>query len=564
LNYGDVGRLLTVNDALKTALRKTYKFRLYGNGANAHLHRQIDKKTHIMKIKSGSHWKMHMFRRFFFILSFALLIVYLGKVPVIQAQDPTTIGSFATAPCVVEVPEGAVEGRDIICGYVNVPEFYDRQSTNTLRLAVAILPSISSEPAPDPLFMAQGGPGGSTLTYFVSAMTATELGQAFLAERDIVLIEQRGTRYAEPNLFCPELDALVYQNLMTNLDHATEDEQTIEALAQCRTRLLKNGVDLSAYDSIQNAHDMNVVRQALGYERINFYGVSYGTMLVQHYMRAYPNTLRTVILDAVVPLDHNFLLYYPANAQRAFDLLFDTCEADLVCPYMYPDLEAKFYELVTQLNDHPTIVELYDRTTDDYYDAYFSGDDLMSLIFNLMYVTEFIPYLPRIIWETYQGDYGLVAYLQSFYTFNFTLSRGMYYAVLCAEDADFTLDEVVLEGVRPEVAANFRLDRFAPICELWDVERLDDTVDMPVESDIPTLILSGEFDPITPPINGKIVAQTLTRAYVYTLPAVGHGAIDHPCGLQLVTAFLSDPSVPPDPSCIYDIRLTFASPNVEE
>lgn len=491
-----------------------------------------------------------------------LLTLWPPTAPRAQAQDPAPIGVYVSTPCVMDLPETAIEGRDIVCGYINVPDYHDRPSANTIRLPVAILPSTSLAPAPDPLFMAQGGPGGSTLSYFVSVLAGSEVGRDFLAERDIVLIEQRGTRYAEPNLFCEELDALAYDTLFRQIDAASYDDLTVAALDACHTRLTDAGIDLSAYNSLQNAHDMNTARQALGYDTINFYGVSYGTMLVQHYMRLYPDTLRAVVVDAVVPLDHNFLVHYPANAQRAFDLLFDRCAADVVCPHMYPKLEEVFYGLVASLNEQPAAFAVYDRNTDTYYDALFDGDDLMSLIFNILYITEFIPYAPRLIWDAHRGDWETIAYLHGYYTFNFSLSRGMYYSVLCAEDADFALDEVPLAGVRPEVAAHFRLTRFDPACAVWEVEALDAAVvDAPVYSDVPTLVLSGEFDPITPPINGKIMAQTLTNAYVLTFPAVGHGAYDTPCGSAVMQAFLHDPTTPPDASCINAMQLVFSSPD---
>lgn len=499
-----------------------------------------------------------MMRRTIFLFLLAILLLTID-LPESTAQAPV-VGEFITSDCLFELPEDAIVGRNILCGYIFVPEYHDRATDNTIRLPIAILPSQSANPAPDPLFMAQGGPGGSTLSYFVPALTGTELGAEFLAQRDVILVEQRGTRYAQPNLGCDELQLVTYNTLMLNLDAATTDELTVAALAACHTRLTADGIDLSAYDSIQNAHDMNMVRLALGYDQINFYGVSYGTMLVQHYMRLYPDTLRSTVMDAVVPLERNFLLYFPANAQRVFDLVFAECLREAVCPYMYPDLESEFYATVANLNANPVTLELYDSNTDTYYEGLFTGDNFMSLMFNILYITEFIPFVPSIMWGVINGDYDIVTFLHAFYTFNFTLSRGMYYSVLCAEDADFTLDEVVLDGVQDSVAANFRLDRFEPICTLWDVDELGDAADAPVYSDVPTLILSGEYDPITPPENGKILAQTLTNAYVLTFPAVGHGVFGLDCGNRIMLQFLDQPTVAPEVSCMNELRMVFTAP----
>jgi pimeloyl-ACP methyl ester carboxylesterase len=492
-----------------------------------------------------------------------LILAALHSPPPTTHATPAPLGEFVPAACVLPLPEDVDNGVGVRCGYVLAPENHDTPDTATIRLPVVILPALSATPAPDPLFMAQGGPGGSTLDYFVYALAGTQLGDQLRAERDVVLVEQRGTLYADPFLGCTELDALVYDTLNTVLSRAEFRALQFDALKACQQRLTSAGVDLSSYNSLQNVNDMHLVRAALGYEQINFYGVSYGTMLVQHYMRAYPQTLRTAIIDAVVPLQTNFLTEYPANAQRVFDVLFAACRADADCNATYPTLEQDFYATAARLNAEPAPVVLLDADNATLYDDLFTGDDWLQLVFRMMYSTELIPLMPQLIDIMYRevpGYLDILGELHSFYQFRFTTARGMYYSTLCAEDADFTAADINNATVRAEVARVFTVDRFMTVCPMWAVETLGAGLDAPVQSDIPTLVLSGEFDPITPPSNGKTAAATLANAYVYTFPGVGHGAFDVPCGTAIMAQFLSQPATSPDASCLTEMGVAFALP----
>jgi pimeloyl-ACP methyl ester carboxylesterase len=212
-----------------------------------------------------------------------------------------------------------------------------------------VIKSTSSDPAPDPLVAEAGGPGVSTL-----ASASSMLGSADLrAQRDIVLIEQRGTLYSKPYLVCEEILHLGTKMLGQNLSAKEKTALETEALTACRDRLVAEGVNLSAYDSLENAADIVMVLTALGYDEFNFYGVSYATMLAQHLMRDYPERLRSVVLDSVAPLSVNGFVQLPNSADRAFRLLFESCAADPVCDEHFPNLEAVFLDLVEELNRLP-------------------------------------------------------------------------------------------------------------------------------------------------------------------------------------------------------------------
>lgn len=247
------------------------------------------------------------------------------------AQSSSTLEN---APCPVEVPAGFTEGTgagQIECGFINVPEFHADPDGNQIRLAVAIIHS-NATPEPDPLFVAQGGPGGSTLEAFIPL---APLFTFVLQQRDVVLVEQRGTLHSLPALTCPESFDFTLDTLDDNLEIDLLLSLQGEAYQTCFDRLRSEGVNLSAYNSVENAADTIAVADTLGYDEINFYGVSYGTMLGQHLLRDYENRIRSIIFDSVVPLELNFIPDMLRSGNEALNLILEACTSDEQCNTAY-------------------------------------------------------------------------------------------------------------------------------------------------------------------------------------------------------------------------------------
>jgi pimeloyl-ACP methyl ester carboxylesterase len=254
------------------------------------------------------------------------------------AARPPQPASFAPTSCDafdLGLPAFMLDGVE--CGYLTVPELHANPTGPTLRLAVVVFKSTGPNPAPDPLFMAQGGPGGSTID-FASLMFSSPVRE----KRDIVLFDQRGTLNSRPNLLCPE----VLDNTLTTIEQPLSQEAQLKAeiaaFDACRQRRLAEGINLAAFNSRENAADVESLRLALGYGPINLYGVSYGTLLAQHVMRDFPASLRSVILDAVVSAAVNPYPQVPLSQSRAFAGVFAACAADPACAADYPQLQARF------------------------------------------------------------------------------------------------------------------------------------------------------------------------------------------------------------------------------
>jgi pimeloyl-ACP methyl ester carboxylesterase len=498
---------------------------------------------------------MNPILRYWLVIPFVLLFgLYLILPTPLQAQssplaEPFT---FESAPCMFEgLALGPMsmtpEELGFECGYVTVPEQHRNPTGPTIRLPVAIRRATGFDTKPDPLFLAQGGPGGSAFELFSMILPNTPIAQ----ERDIVIFNQRGTVYAQPELVCTELREALPHLLTLPPDEG--DPQYIKLLGDCYQRLQNEGVNVSAYNSLENAADVDAIRQALGYDEYNFYGVSYGTLLGLHLMQNHPNHLRSVILDSVVPPQVNFILQAGHSENRIYDELFQACRENPTCATQYPNLEERFWAVVEQLNQTPTTLSIIHPDTGEKVKVYLNGDLLLDMLYMSFYIPGNYATFPKLVANLEKGDYIILEQIVPLFLFDNTFSEGMYYAVICAEDADFDPSQADLNDLRPQLVGKigYELQTYLDSCAVWPVDPLPPGIDAPVVSDVPTLLLSGRFDPITPPEFAAAAANTLETAYNIVDPFASHGvAFDHDCINQIVQDFLNQPGTEPDSTCL--------------
>jgi pimeloyl-ACP methyl ester carboxylesterase len=492
----------------------------------------------------------------------ALVLFTAAAVPLLaHAAGDGPTPRFEPAPCTFAGAE-QFAGDAIEFGYLVVPERHANPDGPTVKLGVAILKrAADGAPAgaaeedgaqPAPLVMAQGGPGGSTIDAFLSLFSSGELAP-LLEDRDVVLFDQRGTLYSEPALMCPESITLTEETIEQDLTRQEDLRRSLEALQKCRDRLAAGGVDLAAFNSLENAADIAALRTALGYDQINLYGVSYGTLLALHALRLYPDGLRSIILDGVAPPQINFLTEAPRAHGRSFAELFRACAADPACHAAYPDLERATFDLVDRLNANPARVPITDGETGAEYDAVLDGDAFLDLLVQFFYVTPLIPLMPAVIDGAAEGNFTVMQRVWPVLAFDRTQAEGMYFSTVCAEDADFTFADVDLSGLQPQIAdlEKFSAEGVLEACRDWDVPALGPDVDGAVSSAAPVLVFNGQYDPITPPAYGEAAAQSLAGSYLFTFPGLGHGALpEGACPVEIARAFLNDPATRPDASCL--------------
>lgn len=463
------------------------------------------------------------------------------------------------APCEqfeVRTRASATQGYTL-CGYVAVPESHSNPANGrTLRLAVVIYKSPNRAAAPDPLLMAQGGPGGSTLYLYGNHVSF--LVPRVLQTRDVVLIEQRGTRFSQPFLYCDEVEYF----LMGTLDDPAGYEDVFEkqdALQRCYDRLRGQGINLNAYNSIENAHDMAYISAALGYEQFNFYGVSYGALLGQHLLALYPERLRTMVLDSVVPMQTNWIVEAPRSADHALKGIFATCATDGRCNTRYPHLESTFLATVNRLNREPQSVVIQMPTFSA--TVRLTGDLFIRVLYDMMYLESGA--VPAVISGVAEGNVGMIQnQIVDHAVTALAGTNGMYASTMCAEDGDYSADELVnIEGLYPDVVrvVGGTLDNdLLELCPVWQVTPLPAEVDSVAQSEVPTLLLSGALDPITPPRFAQEVATGLPNSTVLEFPRQSHGVFFRTdCARQIVSQFVLDPAARLDVACIAQAGQTF-------
>ncbi len=458
------------------------------------------------------------------------------------SPTPEPLG-YVSSPCAFDTAEIV---RDVSCGVLTVPENRsDPDNQNRVKLPVAIFASPSNDPQPDPIIFLDGGPGANTLAI---AEYAFELQFGLLLQdRDLILFDQRGMGFAEPSLACPEFDAMMAADAEKVLTVRQARRTVLAVMEACHARLTAENIDLSAYNSVASAADVADLRLALGYDEWNLLGVSYGTRLAQTIMRDHPEGVRSVVLDSVQPIAADMLVTAETNTKRAFDLLYQRCAAVYSCSSRFTaGITADLAALAAQLDDEPLPVSVF--FNEQFLEIPLTGDRLIGLIYEGLYSAELIPYLPRLITEVEDGDTALVSVLlASELISNQFASIGAHFSIQCREEHSF-VDEDEIEQLEDAVFSglfdtSLTLGPLAlDVCDIWDVDPAPATENNAITSTIPTLILAGSFDPITPPAWGQQVAAGLSNSQFFQLGDAGHGVSATVCGRALLFAFYDTPT----------------------
>lgn len=439
------------------------------------------------------------------------------------------LGRWSPHACWSPAPAGV----EVTCGTVAVPERRDggeARDGGVVTLAVAILHSDAETPATDPVVFLAGGPGSPAIRSAFAMLPAFE---PFLAERDVVVIDQRGTGDSTPSLLCRQ----------------TEDP------AACRERLVADGVDLAAYTTRENAADVADVVSALDLDQVNLLGGSYGTRLGLAVLRDHPEVVRSAVLDSVAPVQVPTGPGVARSTASGLHVLFEGCRADPACRGHHGDLEAALVGAVRALDASPASVEIGGRQVP------VDGADLVGLVVSAQYYTEAIPELPAVIDAAGDGDLGPYARLAGAMAEDTgdladALSTGMMWSIECAENVAFETPPEFADAVAdldPAVGAHVVEGSLyaSGICGVWDVPPVDGADRAPVQSDVPALLLAGEYDPVTPPAWAELAAETLTAAHVHVFPGTGHGVFrTSACARSMIAAFLDDPTATVDAGCI--------------
>ena len=478
-----------------------------------------------------------------YLVLISLLILSAGSEIVGQSAVPR----FEPSICAIPVPANE---SNIQCGYIVVLENRNAKNGKTIRLPIVILKSDNPHPKPDPVLRTLGGPGASSLKLIRGRRSSP-----WLKDRDMIIFEQRGTKFAQPALECPEIDGARNEGAKRKLDRRSGKTREIAAAMVCYDRLTKQGIDLGAYNSRESAADVEDVLRTLKLEKINLYGVSYSARLMLEVMRDFPDSVRSVVLESTLPLEVNYDEVGVDGIVRSLNEMFARCRADADCAVAYPDLEKEFYAVVDRLNEHPLTVSKNDPDTKASVDVLVDGDDFVTWIVDYLFSNEPAATVdaPFVTHQAFMGKYvdqfkrdGGPDLGGSFY------SWGMRYSFWCSEEMPFeSRKKIAAQSTKFSALRGYEVSALPDICKVWKVPPAKPIENQPVRSDIPTLILTAEFDAYTPPAWGRSTAVNLKNSFLFEIPWAGHGpGFSVPCVHDIVAAFIDDPSARPDDDCI--------------
>ena len=447
---------------------------------------------------------------------------------------------FESAPCSFEVPDQA----KVNCGFVIVPEDRSGDVTDTIRIAVAVFQSTSDTAKPDPILYLQGGPGGKAIEWSVGVYQSVVA--PLTSDRDFVVFDPRGVGLSQPALECDEFKTTYLQDLEGKIPATEKVSYYQGALLSCKNRFLAAGANVSAYTSHDIAADARDILLALGYEQADLYGVSYGTRIAQFMMRGYPEIVRSVILDSVVPVEVQLLNQSPEERNSALQILFEDCKSYPACSSAYPDLESVYNEVVNRLDAQPMKLEVpidENRKIQQKVD----GSAFRDIVLWTLRTPQTIEVAPQLIYRTHEGDNLnlTISLALPILTFD-SISMGSYISVNC-HDQVFAMSTEKLDNTIYES------------CKLWGTNLPLPGESDPIHSDLPTLIMAGKYDPVTPPSFAMLLAGHLEHSYVAEFPNEGHAPSTSEvsdCATNIISAFLRDPNTSPDLACINQINST--------
>jgi pimeloyl-ACP methyl ester carboxylesterase len=411
------------------------------------------------------------------------------------------------------------------CGTFEVWEDRAAKAGRRLKLELAVIPARLRTHDADPIVVLAGGPGQGAMSL---ASQVLPLFQRLNDSRDIVLLDQRGTGSSHA-LDCDDDSAQPLQSLF-------EDALPEALLKRCLAGL---DADPRQYVTSIAMEDLDDVRAALGYDKVNLWGGSYGTRAALEYLRRHGDRVRSVVLDGVAPATMKLPLSFVDDGDAALQRLLEACANEERCNRVYPNLRETIASVRGQLARRPATVAIQDPRTGDRETIDVNENVFLSGIFRPLYVAELASLLPYGISSAASGDFNplLAQNLEFADDVSENLAIGMHLSVICAEDIPRITPED-LARVSASFFGRALVDDFIKACRIWPHGDVPKDFYEPVRSDVPVLLLSGGIDPATPPRHAALVAQTLANSRHLIAPQIGHGVSLHGCAPRLIESFV--------------------------
>ena len=444
--------------------------------------------------------------------------------------------------------------EDATCERVTVPLDHNAPDGKTIDLRLITLPATSRNPVDDPIVFLAGGPGQSAIQ---AAPFWLRSHQALRSDRTFIFFDQRGTGGSASLACADDLEPIFAKDFEWRMTQEAVIEAQQDGLKTCLEKLPYSPLYFTTAAAV---NDLAAVLDHLGVVKANLFGVSYGTRMALAFLREHEESVRSVLLDAVAP--HSMVI--PArvadDAKAALNHVFTACYKSPACNERFPDLEATLEVARQQLEAADAPISVVDPLTGKTVEFVTWPDMLSNILRAGLYSRELIRLIPLAIERGSQGQFDSLITITSMLAQEspHDLSLGMMASVLCAEDM------MRLPPLDELSKRNPLIDSMAPICEFWPSEPAPERLFEPVKSDVPALLLSGQFDPITPPRYAIEIESNLYRSHHVIVPGGAHGVSALGCIPDLIESFINDPaSQDLDFDCTDDIQIApfFLSPS---
>jgi pimeloyl-ACP methyl ester carboxylesterase len=434
---------------------------------------------------------------------------------------------------------------ELLCGKYAVYENRTAMSGRLISLNVVVAPAYAKAPQPDPVFFLAGGPGQGQARIASAAEDA--LMRDLRRERDLIFIDQRGTGDSN-SLDCSLNPRNAVQDYFTELFIP-------EQAARCQRRLSEKA-ELQFYTTPIAIQDLAQVRAALGYEKINLYGVSYGTLVALEYLRRYPQDVRTLALAGVSTPAAKLPLQFAQGTERAMQRLLQDCSADPACAAAFPNLANEFAKVLVKLDSGAVTFEFHGQARNGSEPVSLSRSVFVEQLRLMLYNHGSARLIPLMIHAAAQEDWTVFTKIRARSSGNsvFAATTGVYFTVTCSESVPFITENDMVKYTNDTIVGEYRVRRHQRACQEWPRAPLPGDFLEPVKSATPVLMLSGEFDPATPFEFAQAALTDLPNGRHIILRNTAH-SFGSECAKELVVKFITEGSAKNlDESCAARLR----------
>jgi pimeloyl-ACP methyl ester carboxylesterase len=477
------------------------------------------------------------------------------------AADFVTDGviEFQTTDCWVKLDSKARTD----CGWLTVPEDWEHPNAQMLKLPVVIYRPLDPDPLLQPVIYLSGGPGYPALGYKGGDIRYWRREvENFFPGRTLILFDQRGTGLSSPKLECHDGDGPMVWYPVSKNPQAFGDipSRVHAAYAACAARHVAAGRQLSAFNTVQSAADVDALRRVLKLKSVVLFGISYGTRLALTVMNLYPKNIQAAILDSVWPPQSDHSSVDSKIFGAVLDRLFQACHQDEKCAAAYPDLHDQFLQVLEKFAKQPVIVEITNLSSSGPLYVRVDHRMLLRVLHHNMYRTVKIPEIPFLISVVAQGEYVDLKYHLENIVFNHrgfpeSYDMGANLAVGCNDSVDVVNRQPKADDAEsyPYLRDFAASNREIYPCAIWPTKPGTGNRDV-VSSEIPSLLLAGGLDVATTLEQAEMAAETLSQSHLFVFPANAHVQVRNKCSWKVIDEFLSDPASRPNPKCLTSLR----------